>query len=66
MLNGILTGKYNDGFPKDSRLKTFVDFPFLGPFVKLFMETYFGEANKEKYIHMLKGLGEIAKELGCS
>jgi len=30
------------------------------------METYFGEANKEKYIYILKGLGEISKELGCS
>ena len=66
LLNGILTGKYNNGFPKDSRLQTYIDFPFLGAFVKLYIETYFGEANKEKYITMLTGLGEIAKELGCS
>jgi len=34
--------------------------------VKQFIEKYFGEANKEKYVQILKGLSDIAKELGCS
>jgi len=56
LLSGILTGKYNDGIPEDSRLKIFGEEMYL----KYTFNTYFGPQNKEKYIKTLKGLGEIA------
>jgi len=34
--------------------------------MKGFLERYFGIDNKEKYVKILTGLGEIAKELGCT
>jgi len=34
--------------------------------LKTFFEKYFGADNKEKYVKTLRGLGEIAKELGCT
>lgn len=62
LLGGILTGKYNDGVPADSRLSQFSD----NPIIQRKFEEFFGENNKEKQVKMLKGLGEIAKEIGCT
>lgn len=57
LLCGILTGKYNDGIPEESRLAIFTEQPYL----KTLIQSYFGPENKEKYSKILKGLGEIAK-----
>lgn len=63
LLGGILTGKYNDGIPTDeNRFTTFSEVPA----IQRQLKTYFSEENKEKYTAMLKGLGEIAKEIGCT
>lgn len=61
LCSGILTGKYNDGnIPEGSRLAT-------SDFCKNFLvPRYFGEESKPKTVKFLKGLGEVAKELGCS
>ena len=57
--SGILTGKYNDGIPDDSRFATNKDF-FKGYIEKL--QTEEGKAKIEK----VKKLTEIAKRLGGS
>lgn len=44
LLGGILTGKYNDGVPADSRLSQFSD----NPIIQRKFEEFFGENNKEK------------------
>lgn len=62
LLLGILAGKYNDGIPEDSRINVFSKDDSL----KEEFNKYFGEANKEKYTKILKGLGDISKEIGCS
>ncbi|KAL4454214.1 hypothetical protein ABPG74_012171 [Tetrahymena malaccensis] len=64
LLGGILTGKYNDGIKPEeqSRLTTFSD----NSAIQNQLKTYFGEENKAKYTHMLQGLAEIAKEIGCT
>lgn len=45
---GILTGKYNDGIPKDSRVANIDD-----PYIKKKYDEIFGEHNKPKYTKML-------------
>lgn len=62
LFNGILTGKYNDGIPEQSRLALNSENPFL----KVLIDTYFSPENKEKYSKVLKGIGEIAKQIGCT
>lgn len=61
LLAGILTGKYNDGIPDESRLKKLSEMPA----VKKLMETYFGNSQAE-FFKKLKQMAELAKEVGCS
>ena len=61
MAGGILTGKYNDEVPKESRIAN------ADPFIKSFYEKiFFDEKIYEKRRKALKEVGEIAKELGCT
>ncbi|KAI4125026.1 MAG: hypothetical protein LQ347_005512 [Umbilicaria vellea] len=56
---GILTGKYNDGIPEDSRLATSKD-----NFTKM-MNQRFGDENWKKEIEQVKKLKPIADKVGC-
>ena len=56
---GILTGKYNDGIPKDSRLATSDD-----NFVKS-MNEKFGDEDWRKQLEIVKNLKPIADKVGC-
>lgn len=56
---GILTGKYNDGIPEDSRYANATD-----PFSKARAETY-GDEVWKKDIERVKGLKPVAEKLGC-
>jgi len=60
LASGILSGKYNDGIPKDSR---FADPKNTLPWVARFKA---GGATMESLFAKLKQLGVVAKELGCS
>ena len=62
LLFGVLTGKYNEGIPENTRLDVYKD----NMFVQQIFEQFFGKENKEKYTAMLKELANISKELGCS
>lgn len=57
---GILTGKYNDGIPADSRLGSSED-----PFVKN-MSKRLGDENWRNDLEIVKNLKPVADELGCS
>jgi len=57
---GILTGKYNDGIPKDSRLGSSED-----PFV-IGMNKRFGDDSWKKEIEIVAQLKPIAKKLGVT
>lgn len=60
LAGGILSGKYNDGVaPEDSRYKKEASVGWI-------WARFFGDKVKDKTIAALKGLGEIATELGCS
>jgi len=61
LAGGILSGKYNDGnAPEGSRYKE-------NDFAKnTVWPRYFNDAKKEDTIKMLKGLEQIAKDVGCS
>ncbi|MCJ1482169.1 hypothetical protein MMC06_002331 [Schaereria dolodes] len=56
---GVLTGKYNDGIPEDSRLATSND-----KFVQM-MNKRFGDEDWKKQIEQVKKLKPIADKLGC-
>jgi len=56
---GILTGKYNDGIPEDSRLAQSSD-----NFTKM-MNKRFGDENWKKEIEQVKALKPIADKVGC-
>ena len=61
LCSGILTGKYNEGIPEDSR---FAKNP---QYKSFFFNTYMGtEEKKAETVAKLHGIGEIAKKLGCS
>lgn len=57
---GILTGKYNDGIPKDSRLGNSDD-----PFVQS-MNKRFGDEGWKKELVIVQNLKPIADRLGCT
>jgi aryl-alcohol dehydrogenase-like predicted oxidoreductase len=52
----VLTGKYNDGIPEDSRLSKDETLK------KRVFGKYFDEGKKEETLKKLKALAEIAKE----
>ncbi|MCJ1305310.1 hypothetical protein MMC08_008124 [Hypocenomyce scalaris] len=56
---GILTGKYNEGIPEDSRLATSSD-----NFAKM-MTKKFGDENWQREIEQVKKLKPIADKVGC-
>ena len=60
LAGGMLTGKYVDGIPEDSRMKTLKG-------ASMFLwNRYMGEGKKEKTLATLKGLKAIADELKCN
>ena len=59
LASGILTGKYNNGIPKDSRFDKAPEFMWIYNF-------YLAGDKKDKLIPKLKKLGEIAKRLECT
>jgi aryl-alcohol dehydrogenase-like predicted oxidoreductase len=58
---GILTGKYNDGIPSDSRL-SHAD---KDPFIKQTNERY-GDESWKKELEIVKNLAPVAKKLGIT
>jgi aryl-alcohol dehydrogenase-like predicted oxidoreductase len=58
---GILTGKYNDGIPSDSRL-SHAD---KDPFIRQMNERY-GDESWKKELEIVKNLAPIAKKLGIT
>lgn len=60
LAGGILTGKYNDGIPSGSRYDS------KDPLMVKIWSHYFAENKKDQTFAALKGLGEIAKDLGVS
>lgn len=56
---GVLTGKYNNGIPENSRFDK-------NPDLKKFLDKYLNEQKKEKTLKALNQFGELAKELGCT
>jgi len=58
LASGVLTGKYNEEIPEDSRMSK-------DRFAFVFKQ-YFGDQAKEKTLKTLIGISEIAKKLGCS
>lgn len=57
---GILTGKYNDGIPDDSRLASSND-----KFIQA-MKEKFGDENWQKQFRIVKNLTPIVEKLGCT
>jgi len=57
---GILTGKYNDGIPDDSRLATAKD-----GFIEGLNKTY-GNEDWQKQFEIVRNLKPVAEKLGCS
>jgi aryl-alcohol dehydrogenase-like predicted oxidoreductase len=57
LASGLLTGKYNDGIPENSRL-TLPGYEFL-------RDMLLGD-NAEKNIAMIRSLGDVAKDLNTS
>jgi len=57
---GILTGKYNDGIPDDSRLATAKD-----GFIEGLNKTY-GNEDWQKQFEIVRNLKPVADKLGCS
>jgi voltage-dependent potassium channel beta subunit len=55
LASGLLTGKYNDGIPEDSRLSL--------PSYKWLRDSLLGEGSEER-LAMLKELGKVADDLG--
>lgn len=61
-MGGLLTGRYNEGVPEESRYHLFKDLWF----IQARLNQYFSEENKPKYLKMFQGLADISKELGCT
>ena len=59
---GVLTGKYNDGFPEGSRFHEHKDWWTQ----RTKKGALFSPENRDATFAKLRGLGEIAKELGCT
>ena len=60
MAGGILSGKYNEGIPEGTK------FSDSDPTWKLIFDNYLAGENGERTRKILKALGELAKELGCT
>ncbi len=58
LASGVLSGKYNNGIPAGTR--------FDDPAFKQFYDVYLGDNIREKTLKVVKGVEEIAKELGCT
>jgi len=59
LAGGVLTGKYNEGIPEDSRLGH-------GAFFKQVLDKYMGDSKIEDTRKILKGIEEVSKEAGMS
>ena len=57
LASGILTGKYNDGIPEDSRFGKHKEIDFI-------YQKMLGEKVRDQTVAKLKALGEVSKELG--
>ncbi len=60
LAQGVLSGKYNNGIPADTRFDT------SDPSFKQVYDVYLGENVREKTIKILKSLEGLAKEVGCT
>jgi len=60
LAGGMLTGKYLDGIPEDSRISTM---PFVGKFTH---DRYLTEEKKANTVKCLNKMKVIADELGCN
>ena len=60
MLKGLLTGKYNDGIPENTRYADQSDPLYYGLYKKYFVD------RKEQTLKNLNKLKGLADELGCS
>ena len=56
---GVLTGKYNNGIPEDSRFAKNPELAFI-------LNRHMGPTTKEGTVNKLNELSEVAKELDCS
>jgi aryl-alcohol dehydrogenase-like predicted oxidoreductase len=63
LAGGMLTGKYNDSIPQDSRVETWGDANIAKMF---FLDPFMGGDKKEKTVSILKALGEVASSLGAN
>ena len=59
LASGILTGKYNDGIPKDSRFDKAPEFKWI-------YDSFLAGDKREKLVAKLRKLGEVAKKLECT
>ena len=60
LCSGILTGKYNEGIPEDSRFGKYKKWRYI-------YDKYFGSPElAEETVGKLKKLGEVAERIGCS
>jgi len=60
LASGILTGKYNDGIPEESRFGK-------DPFLKAFLyPKYMAPGKKEILVKKLNELSVLAKRIGCT
>lgn len=64
--SGILTGKYNNGIPENSRLSKKTRIVNFGGYYSKYREMFFSEENKDENLKKLKGLEEIANKLGAN
>lgn len=54
LASGVLTGKYNNGIPEESRFDS-------NPDLKRILNKYMNEGTKEATLKALNGLSDIAK-----
>lgn len=59
LASGILTGKYNNGIPEDSRFSK-------NPDLKRILDRRFGQTTKQATIKALNEFNDIAVQLGCT
>eukprot|EP01015_Nassula_variabilis_P004588 TRINITY_DN131_c0_g2_i1.p1 TRINITY_DN131_c0_g2~~TRINITY_DN131_c0_g2_i1.p1 ORF type:complete len:364 (+),score=65.52 TRINITY_DN131_c0_g2_i1:121-1212(+) len=67
LASGLLTGKYNNGIPPNSRLGSDAkESEHMDVVYGDWLEQWFGEKNFPKSVEKLNNLANIAKEVGCS
>ena len=63
LAGGFLSGKYNDGnIPEDSRYAN----PWCSDSLAMDYEKYFESEKRDDFLKTLKGIAEVAKDIGCT